>query len=212
MFRKKNRNINNEPILIPYRKGDKWGYCDKDKNIVIPCIFSYANPFIDSFAKVSYKGKMGVINSKGSLVIPCIYTPLWEVDTLNKYGICIGRRGEFYFIVDFNGKELVESIYTSCMPSIISEGVINFGKNINIEEPFKTSWGLVDFNGNELTSFIYSNPFGHQNKINVGDGYAIQYKNGSPIYFKVCQNIDIRSKIVTTLIQCDISEIFNFSR
>jgi len=27
-----------EPQLIPYRKGDKWGFCTPDKKVVIDCI------------------------------------------------------------------------------------------------------------------------------------------------------------------------------
>ena len=27
------------PELIPYRKGDKWGFCDRNKKIMIKCIY-----------------------------------------------------------------------------------------------------------------------------------------------------------------------------
>lgn len=27
-----------DPILIPYRKKDKWGFCTPDKKIVIDCV------------------------------------------------------------------------------------------------------------------------------------------------------------------------------
>ena len=36
-----------EPFLIPYRKGDKWGYCDRNKNIVIDCIYDFADKFYE---------------------------------------------------------------------------------------------------------------------------------------------------------------------
>ncbi|MCY7360324.1 MAG: WG repeat-containing protein, partial [Rudanella sp.] len=29
-----------EPILIPYRKGGKWGFCDVKGNIKIPCVYA----------------------------------------------------------------------------------------------------------------------------------------------------------------------------
>ncbi|MDP3284716.1 MAG: WG repeat-containing protein, partial [Desulfobacterales bacterium] len=33
------------PDLIPYRKGTKWGFCDKNKKIVIPCKYDRTMPF-----------------------------------------------------------------------------------------------------------------------------------------------------------------------
>jgi hypothetical protein len=41
-----------ESILIPYRKKDKWGYSDPDKNIVIPCQYDWAPPFTEERAVV----------------------------------------------------------------------------------------------------------------------------------------------------------------
>ena len=36
------QNINE---LIPYRKGDKWGYVNKEKEIIIPLIYDYVEVF-----------------------------------------------------------------------------------------------------------------------------------------------------------------------
>ena len=33
------------PKLIPYRKGDKWGFCDRNKKIVVECVYDWARPF-----------------------------------------------------------------------------------------------------------------------------------------------------------------------
>ena len=40
------------PDLIPYRKGDKWGFCDKDKNIVIECKYEDVELFSNGCAQV----------------------------------------------------------------------------------------------------------------------------------------------------------------
>lgn len=34
------------PDLIPYRQGDRWGYCDSTKKIIIPCVYREAGLFI----------------------------------------------------------------------------------------------------------------------------------------------------------------------
>ena len=44
-----------EPQLIPYRKKEKWGFCDKFKNIKIDCIYDGALPFVDKIAVIFYK-------------------------------------------------------------------------------------------------------------------------------------------------------------
>jgi hypothetical protein len=41
-----------EPELIPYRKGKKWGYCDRDKNIIIECEYSHTYPFKEGLGRV----------------------------------------------------------------------------------------------------------------------------------------------------------------
>ena len=60
--------------LIPYRKGDKWGFCDSNKRIVIPLKYGYAFPFSEGLAMVELNyGKYGFINESGEEVIPIKY-------------------------------------------------------------------------------------------------------------------------------------------
>jgi len=68
-------NIKEEAIatLIPYRKGDKWGYCDWNKKIVIPIQYDGAGLFSEGLAAVMVNGKWGFINTKGEMVIPPVY-------------------------------------------------------------------------------------------------------------------------------------------
>ena len=56
--------------LIPYRKGDLWGYADADKNIIIKPEYSEADLFYAGFASVKKGDKYGYINRDGILVIP----------------------------------------------------------------------------------------------------------------------------------------------
>ncbi len=60
--------------LIPYRKGDKWGYATVDKEIVIRPQFNEAGWFSEGMAAVKIGKKFGYINRTGKVVIPARYT------------------------------------------------------------------------------------------------------------------------------------------
>lgn len=66
-----------QPNLIPYRKGNKWGYCDKNKQIIINPQYQSAGFFVlingRKLAKVKKQGKYGFIDDKGSLFEQCNY-------------------------------------------------------------------------------------------------------------------------------------------
>ena len=59
--------------LIPYRKGDKWGFCDRNKKIVIPIQYDKAGLFNEGLAPVKVNDKCGFIDTKGNMVIPAVY-------------------------------------------------------------------------------------------------------------------------------------------
>lgn len=61
------------PSLIPYRKGDKWGFCNQDKHIVIEPKYEVAYKFSEGLSLVIADNKRGYINEFGHLMIPCIY-------------------------------------------------------------------------------------------------------------------------------------------
>ena len=62
------------PALIPYRKGDKWGYCDSTKKIIIEPKYDYAYVFQNGFAFVSLNGKATTIDSVGKEKLQPVYT------------------------------------------------------------------------------------------------------------------------------------------
>jgi hypothetical protein len=59
--------------LIPYRKGNLWGYASQDKSIVVTPEYEEANLFYEGFAVVKKGGKYGYINKEGKVVIPIKY-------------------------------------------------------------------------------------------------------------------------------------------
>lgn len=60
--------------LIPYRQGNKWGYANTDKKIIITPAYEEANWFSNGFASVKIGTKYGYINREGKLVIPAKFT------------------------------------------------------------------------------------------------------------------------------------------
>ena len=63
----------NLPKLIAYRKGDLWGFCNKERRIVIPIKYDKVGVFIEGFVKVSLNGKWGFINEKGEEVTEIVF-------------------------------------------------------------------------------------------------------------------------------------------
>jgi hypothetical protein len=59
--------------LIPYRKGDKWGFCTPDKKIVITPEYDDALHFHEGLARVYLNGKYGFIDKTGKLIVPPMY-------------------------------------------------------------------------------------------------------------------------------------------
>src|SRR5450830_2178046 len=59
--------------LIPYRKGDKWGFCNRDRKMVIPTVYDSVYLFSEGLAPVHLNSKWGFVDTKGTMVIPAVY-------------------------------------------------------------------------------------------------------------------------------------------
>jgi len=93
------------PDLIPYLKGNKWGYVDKSKKIKIPAKFDYAGLFEDGSAIVRVGENTGTIDKNGNYIIKPFYLrpgylnffeglePIKDTIT-NRYGY-INKKGEW---------------------------------------------------------------------------------------------------------------------
>ena len=91
--------------LIPFRKGDKWGFCDKDKKIIIDVKYDFVRLFCEGIALVTLNDKRGFIDTTGKEITPLKYgfntRDFFEgfavVELNNKYGL-IELYTFFYFI------------------------------------------------------------------------------------------------------------------
>ena len=95
------------PELIPYRKGDKWGFCDRNMKIVIEYVYDKVDKFSEGLAMVKKDGKYGFVDKKGNEKVPCIYFEAWKfledlarVKEDNKWGF-----------INKNGNKTVPCIY-----------------------------------------------------------------------------------------------------
>ncbi len=60
--------------MIPYRKGDKWGFCTPSKDIVITPVYDNVSLFGERcLAPIQLDGKYGVIDHRGNVIIPFRY-------------------------------------------------------------------------------------------------------------------------------------------
>lgn len=60
--------------LIPYRKGNLWGYSDVNKTIIVKPEYDKVSYFIDNQPGIVLKNKkVGLMSSKGDIVIPLEY-------------------------------------------------------------------------------------------------------------------------------------------
>jgi hypothetical protein len=60
--------------LIPYRKGQKWGYADQSRRLVLPLQFDEAGPFVNEIAWVRIGSLYGYIDGGGNAVTPVHFT------------------------------------------------------------------------------------------------------------------------------------------
>lgn len=71
----------NSSLLIPYEKDGKWGYCDKNKTMIIEPQFDDTEPFSYGTAFVKKRGLTGVIDKKGNWVL----SPQFDIGSYAEY-------------------------------------------------------------------------------------------------------------------------------
>ncbi len=156
----------NLPNLIPFRKGKKWGFCDKDKNIIIPIEYEDVSLFKNNLALVRLNGKYGYINQENQEIIKIKYGYLNDFSD----GLCIARLesswGPYGFLNE-EGKVKIDFKYN-----------IDYNNNIN-----SFSCGLALMKKNNLIGFIDKNEnlkinFKYEDGFSFSEGLAAVKFNG----------------------------------
>lgn len=141
------------PELIPYRKGDKWGFCDRNKNILIDCKYLDVEPFVEHLSRVRIE-KDGreffrFIDKTGNELTNCK-----QYDGMDNFseGLAAVNLNDKYGFIDKNGQEIIpctyENAYYLGLKSLsFSEGMAAVSKN--------GKWGFINQTGDKVIPFIY---------------------------------------------------------
>jgi len=94
------------PHLIPYQENDKWGFVDKELNIIIEAKYDSVSVFYNNRSVIKVNKKYGLIDEKGKYIIkPRLRKGL---ENLGKSGILVTTRKGKYLFFDENGERIKE--------------------------------------------------------------------------------------------------------
>jgi hypothetical protein len=203
-----------EPQLIPYRKGDRWGFCTTDKKVIIKPEYGNVSFFSNGLATVKQNGKFGYIDKSGNLIIPIIYDHASnffenvahvEIDKAGSR-CCIDKKGRE--IVNFkpntNKEELRKRLGENSKWGFINrQGIEVIAYKYDNVNPFRddlasvelnNKWGFIDKNENVIIPFIYDNAGvfkGGVTSVKQNDKYGFIDKRGNillPFIYKDAHN------------------------
>ena len=150
---------------IAARKGDKYGYLDKNFQEKTEFIYDDATPFHEGVAAVKKGDKWALINRKGEQVTEFIYDDVCR----NSQGLCsvnkmIGvKEGERFFFLDEKGERISEHSY---------EGIKAFEGKEMCAICLDGKWGYIDREENLKIECSYEDCGSFAN------GYAAVKENG----------------------------------
>ena len=103
---RRNFDFEKDDLYLIYREG-KWGYIDKNGNVIIKPQFPEAWRFSEGLAAVSINGLYGYINLDGEIVIDAIYEDARDF----KEGLAAVSLDGLYGFIDKEGNVVVDIIY-----------------------------------------------------------------------------------------------------
>jgi hypothetical protein len=91
--------------LIPYRKGDKWGFCTPDKKVVVQPKYDDAEDFKEGLAQVKLNRKWGFIDKTGKEILP----PKYDYAKYFQEGLAeVKLNGKYFYIKVFPDGKIIE--------------------------------------------------------------------------------------------------------
>ena len=174
--------------LIPYRKKDKWGFCTRDKKIVIDCIYDKVKWFKEGVSAVQINGKWGFVDNYGFTIIPFDYEEAlsfennFAVVKFNGHAYKINKNREFQLIELEQGHEwyfVADDYYKAKITSDGSQTIENYRLKISLSDDLfirfdKDNWlhdrdiklkDEFDFNRKEVNGmipFLFNGKFGYK--------------------------------------------------
>lgn len=158
------------PDLIPYRKINKWGFCNKEKKIIIEPIYDdvkFYNFPVDR-AAVKFNGLWGLIDKSGNKITRFIYDDIDFRENRNSYDV--RRKGAYSPDIDANGN-LINEVESNTDIKILNKLESIYGSNYHArrfggeyKDYFIISkeslgghelWGLIDSSGSLIVPIEY---------------------------------------------------------
>ena len=95
--------------IIPFysASNDKYGYKDKEGNVIVEPKYDLAYDLSEGMAAVRLNGKYGYVDQKGLEIIPPKYDHTWKFIG----GYAAVKLGDKYEFIDKAGKEVIPLIY-----------------------------------------------------------------------------------------------------
>lgn len=135
LFTKDNR-------LIPFEYNGKYGYKNRDDEVVIGPKYEFAYDFVDGVAIVKKDGKYGFLGDLGEEITPIKYNGVKPFEN----GRALVTVGFNYGLIDYSGKEVIPVSEEYWIQE-------NIGATYIAEKSKK--YGLIDRSGKQLTDFKY---------------------------------------------------------
>lgn len=139
----------NEPsdgLIMVCGTEHKCGYLDKDGNVAIDFLFSYAGSFVDGLAPASVPyGKLGYIDKSGAFAIE----PGFDMANEFSCGLALVRKGEKTGFIDKTGK------FTDIIKNTDITPVSSFHGGVCWVEDQDGKRAVMDTKGNVLTGFDF---------------------------------------------------------
>ena len=176
--------LTEEPSIIPYRKGDKWGYCTPSKKIVIDCEFDMAFKFTEGFGRVKKNDLYGYIDIKGNFLTDIKFKVVGEfkegfAGLTEDYDKCnfINKQGEIVF--GLKGFEDIQNFHNGYAGVVKNDklGFINLCGDMVIPPIYDyDDWRIFR---NQFYDEIHNgdSAFLHPNIPNFKEGYVRLKKN-----------------------------------
>lgn len=142
-----------EGLVAVYRNG-KYGYMNKQRELIIPYQYQSAEAFQDGLAVVSLKEKYGAIDQSGKTIVPFKFNFLHSYsDGLAQYTESNHwNNGSQYGFVDTNGNISIKAKWDRACD--FSEGLAA----VRVGDYETGKWGVIDKSGNFIVEPKYDAP------------------------------------------------------
>lgn len=126
-----------QELFVSENDDGEWGFANAEGEVVIAHQYEKADCYYMGYAAVVLKGKMGLIDLKGKMIIPCDY----DNDLMYfEDGLAVLKKGDKYGYADLKGQVIIPLIYDEAEDC--SDGKCHVRKG--------DVWMYLDKNGQEI--------------------------------------------------------------